>query len=215
MHMSMNSIAVRGIAVSLGLSLFMSIDAAAGTVTFNDLTDIVDVTFSSDLNGRLTRGSNCGTSEVCTILLSGPSSALRASGWDSGFNIFEPGSQRQIISDLLEITPTVNNNTTTIFSITFTSDTEGAFLSFNPVLNGVDENGTVQFGGSIVWGDPGTPQVFDTMQFQSDIDNAIPEPSSLLLTLLALTSLVKIDLRRSARGISNDQAPGMLSGAKA
>jgi len=180
--------------VSFGLSLIPFVNAVAGIITFNDLTDIVTVTFSNDLTGRATMGNDCGTGEVCTVTLSGPSSALRAFSFDSTINITEPGSQ--IISDTLDITPLVNTNASTVFRITFTSDTEGVpLLPIPNAGNEYVETGDVQFGGAIVWGDPGTEQTFDTVQFQSDIDSTVPEPSTLSLTLLAFVALVGLRLR--------------------
>jgi len=164
--------------------------ATAGFITFHDLTDIVTV--STDLGSRVIVGNNCGTGETCTVTLSGPAEARRATGWDSGFNIYEPGSNKQIVSDILRISTTTNNIDETIFEITFTSDSDGAPLSPVAGLNGVEESGAVQFGGSITWGAPGVPTIFDTIQFQSDVE-AAPEPSTLLL----VGSVVAVAFARS------------------
>ena len=164
--------------VSFGLSLIPFVNAVASIITFNDLTDIVTVSFSNDLIGRVTVGNDCGTGEVCTVTVLPPNGPAPVN-WTSTINIFEPASSD--ISDIITVDPT--NDTSgraVLMTIVFTSDSElpltGPFSG-----NTVVETGLLQTGTSFDW------QSFDGTVTVSRTSFSSSQTSKLLFPNLQLS----------------------------
>src|ERR1035437_2060603 len=119
----MSSVSVTAL-VALALSFLHPSVAAAGTITFNDLTDTV--TFSTDV-GRVS-AFNCSGGEVCVLTLLPPVFPNGGTTWGGAFDIFgDPGTAESgLLSHTRLHTPIFDANFNLLsFKITFTSDTEG------------------------------------------------------------------------------------------
>lgn len=179
----MSSVSVTAL-VALALSFLHPSVAAAGTITFNDLTDTV--TFSTDV-GRVS-AFNCSGGEVCVLTLLPPVFPNGGTTWGGAFDIFgAPGTAESgLLSDTLLDTPTFDANFNILsFKITFTSDTEGGPPLVPTGGNRLTENGTIQTADNISWPNG---VVVDTIKFQSDSPE-VPEPSTMVLMLVAFVGL--------------------------
>ena len=173
------------IASATVLLTFLVSPASATIISFHDLSDIVTVSFSDDPNGRASSGSDCGTGEVCTVILRAPTIAFPVNFND--LNIFDPNGTT--ISDTIKLNFSFDA-LGAFFSIIFTSDTDGSPLTPIPAPTpSTIENGTMQFGTSIVWNSGNPNAITDSVFFQSDIGQTVPEPSSIAILVLCIAGL--------------------------
>jgi hypothetical protein len=167
--------------VSLGLSLLVQPQSAvAGTILFNDTSDTVTATVSSDISSRPGYSLSC-SAEGCTVNVPDPTtstSILTTPGalLEPGTVTFIPpfGFPFGVVSDSVTETPGPNGPSS--FTVTFSSDTEIRGLGLGIAIT---EDGSVQPGGSIVWNADHT----DTFSIQSDLDppTGVQEPFTLSL----------------------------------
>jgi hypothetical protein len=159
----------RTFAAGLALLIAISGSAFAGIITFNDLTDMVNVT---DTTGRITGGC---TGESCNLVLTGPPGTASLFFTSMPFWT-EPDST--IVSDQF-CQPNGCFVTQNTFNILFTSDTDGTQLGDCRIVGACGvENGQVQTAITIMWKDANNATILtDTIGFQSDV----PEPASWLL----------------------------------
>jgi hypothetical protein len=154
-------------------SLLLQAGARAGTITFDDLTDDVQVV---DTTGRIA-SSTC-QNENCIVSLSAPVNTVSASANPVAISVREAGGG---ISDVLLFFDITSSSAT----IQFVSAPEGG-----PVLDPVpgpfiDETGTLQNVASVTWDLAGGGTVVDTISFISDVSE-IPEPAAFALLAIAL-----------------------------
>ena len=172
---------LRVLGLSIALLLVMASPAIAGVVTFNDLTD--SLTFSTDIPSRAS-GSCDSVNETCTVTISAPGGGVFSftSSIPTGF--VEQGTQ--IVSDEVCGGPAGPCQFLPFLAtVTFASDIEGSSLG---TCSGCPaETGAIQPAFSITWGQGEGLTVVDTIQFQSDVE--IPEPASVLLTLVGTAML--------------------------
>ncbi|MCB1943455.1 MAG: PEP-CTERM sorting domain-containing protein [Candidatus Accumulibacter sp.] len=181
------SMLLKAIVASSVLALLSS-GAAAGTITFFDLSDSVTVTLSSDLLARGSTSTCVG--EICAVRLLPPPPSSGSASWGSN-TIYEQGSSQ--ISDTISIIPTfLPNFEIEYFTVTFTSDMEGG----PPLLdlgNPMTEDGTLQraINSDIGWQlGPTGAAITDMIFFQSDVvENPANEPASLALFGLGLVGI--------------------------
>jgi PEP-CTERM motif len=145
-------------------------EARAGTITFNDLTDVLTV---ADTTGRIT-SSVCTTTiadESCFVTVSAPANTVGVAENPAGLNVREPGGGP--LSDVLVFF----NFTSTSGTIQFVSDVEGGAV-LDPVFGPfIDETGAVQDAASVTWTLADGSTVVDTIRFVSDVSE-VPEPAS-------------------------------------
>lgn len=160
--------------------------ASAGTVTINDLTDIVSVT--GDIGNRL--DTNC-SGETCLFSFVGPPGNTGFTlNFPGGANLIEPGATNA--SDTLANIGIATEQTTW----SFTSDAEsGLPLLTGSGINTLTEDGTPQSVIVVSWFNSLTPLIQDTIVIQSDLEVAVPEPSTWWMALSGLALLV-LHLRR-------------------
>jgi hypothetical protein len=173
----------------LGVVLVVALPVRADEVTFNDLTDTVSATVTSSNSGSSVTINQCGlftvnfrgtmvSVEGCKATIVGPSasSSFRAPlltliGGDNGK-----------VSDAIIVTPDVFKDNK--LHVIFASDTEiagvpGIGVACSTIPGGcqVVETGGVQSGVTIHWSNGKS----DSVNFKSDGDSMVPEPSSLML----------------------------------
>jgi hypothetical protein len=170
----------------------------AGTITFFDLTDTVTATLSSDIIARGSTISCAG--EVCAVTLFPPKTPSGSTSF-ANTTILELGSQA--ISDIISVVPTFTPDGTfnvQSFAVTFTSDSEGG-PSLSDLGNHMFEDGSLQQADSstISWFPTGG-RVDDTIFFQSDAVEIVPEPGSLAVFGIATGgfALLRRGKRKSA-----------------
>jgi len=178
-----------GLICLMGVAAALALPARASEVTFNDLTDTVSATVTSSSSGSSVTIDQCGLFSVtirgtavsvegCKATIVGPANSssfqartLTLIGGDSGN-----------VSDAIIVTPDILNDNK--LHVIFASDPEipgtpGIGVACSTVLGGcqVTETGGVQSGLTITWSNHKT----DSINFQSDTDSIVPEPSSLVL----------------------------------
>ena len=144
-------------------------EVRAGTITFNDLSDVLTV---ADTTGRIT-SSVCTTAiadESCSVTFSAPANTVAATGGPAGLNVREAAGGP--LSDVL-----LFNFSSTSGTIEFVSDMEGGAV-LDPVPGSfIVETGAVQDAASVTWTLADGSTVVDTIRFVSDVLE-IPEPAS-------------------------------------
>jgi hypothetical protein len=191
-----------GLICLMAVAAVLALPARADEVTFNDLTDTVSATVTSSSSGSSVTIDQCGLFSVtirgtavsvegCKATIVGPANSssfqartLTLIGGDSGN-----------VSDAIIVTPDILNDNK--LHVIFASDPEipgtpGIGVACSTVLGGcqVTETGGVQSGLTITWSNHKT----DTINFKSDTDSIVPEPSSLVLLgggLLAVGGYLK------------------------
>jgi hypothetical protein len=189
---------VKVLVASLALLFLQPIGAGAGDITFHDLAETgVFVTFSP---GLVERGSfvNCPTLEMCIVTLTAPPGTVLNSHSGTDANISEQDSPN-VLSDTILISGNAGDSFATI---TFTSETEGVPLVPLPGAQSITENGQVQLCCGVNWGTTTLIFFSDAILFESDIVEAVPEPSTIFLALtFGLLSLAVYRRQGASRGV--------------
>jgi hypothetical protein len=160
--------------VLAGVVLFSGAISASAqtplTITFNDLTDTLSVSPSGSGSCEVSR-----IAESCTVNLVAPSAGYTFGSTTLPF-LYQIGEGNAKLSDSLVYLPNPLIGTPTSVKLTFLSDTELVL----PCLGGcnVIEDGTAQTIGTITWTKANSPDIVQTINFQSDVT---PEPASLML----------------------------------
>ena len=161
--------------LTLGLPLFCLADQ---TITFLDTADTVTLL----VNGTGPFSCRSTTPEFCTNTDAFPAGTLSSLPAFS-FNIYDPDGVT--LSDTLQITTFLSPEGAPNIRSTFQSDIEGVPLTPLPGGTKIIENGLVQTAATIPLGGSFTGTNY-IVQFQSDVEPTVPEPSSMGLLSLGL-----------------------------
>jgi hypothetical protein len=171
------------------LTLLQPFSAAAGTITFSDLSETGPVGVITDTVGTASRIFilGCGP-EFCDLELRSPA---------AGFFDFNPPqvvyikeeAPSDLVSDYVFIMPRFD-----VVEILFQSDNDNGNLGTCSSVGGcsIIEDGSVQTALTVTWQN-GVTTATDTIKFESDV---VPEPPLAGLTLIAL---VLLSLSRQSR----------------
>lgn len=179
---------------ALALLLLQPSGAAAGTITFNDLSETVTITITGDAVGRASGA--CNAFEGCSVTVNPPAGFTGAPTGASDVNVLDccpvtPGVPVPITSGVSDIIKFVvfgvpPSGAQGVAHFNFISDSETLLPATGTPIPGVGgpititEDGTVQFATSFTWGTTG---VTDSIFFASDVElpPTTPEPATLLL----------------------------------
>ena len=155
-----------------------SVQAVAGTITFNDLTDTLSVSLTGSDSARYSflSGQPLGCLlEVCTVMVAAPTGYVRGTGIGivGPANILEPGTG-SLLSDTYQENIASNGGS---YTLIFTSDATVPLPSNTFSLQTIRETGSVQALDTLTWFGTGPPPISDQVFFAS----SVPEPASLAL----------------------------------
>lgn len=185
---------VKALAVSLGLLCQAPIDAAASTISFQDLNDVVTITqvptignSPGDLPSGVVIVQSCPTSTTCTVRITQPTPVFASGGTYISWNIIGgplSGDDLGILADTLREAPVGSD---AVF--TFTSDDDVSLFTAIPGAFSTTSNGLVQTLNTLTFTDFANNQYLVDVKFQLIEGSQIPEPSTILLTALALAAM--------------------------